>query len=536
MLIILPTINVTAQNYFTMPSFWEVFEPGLAFNIEAFDINKDGKLDVVTGNWNNTYVYFGGPGTLDETVDVIYTGRMLSICDYNGDGFDDMINMHLTSFDSSRWDYNGEILFYWGSDTTDLSIDTIPDYTIPLPTKYPRIEKFTIGYKTVGIHTGDLNGDGKMDIILSSLNIRDTITTGSNGRIYIYLGKNIPADTVDFKLVGENPSSSIGDFVQVGNINGDDYDDLLFSSRKTTQLGYVHDSLHYLHVYYGSENFSPVYGNEDKIYVSHVNPTDSTAEWFVRSFSVDDINGDGIEDVVVGRSFYNYPMVTNVHYGSADGIDTIPSFSFIQDTTITLFHSAGGITQNVGDYNNDGYADFIIQSGWQIFTLHFGGPFVSNKNKYGVRGYSHANPTFPRKAVNMGIQNNNDNVNDIAVIVEGGTPENYGYILMLYGQDVPVSLRETEQKYLNFNLFQNYPNPFNPSTKINFQIEKAARIKIVVYNILGKEIAVLINEEKRPGKYEIEFNAVEYNLASGVYFYKISTGKNEIVKKMTYLK
>jgi hypothetical protein len=74
------TPNLHSQNlWFSKPSFWEVGGPGMAFNIEAFDMNKDGHLDVVVGNWNDTYVYYGGPGILNTTVDVIYTGRMLAL-------------------------------------------------------------------------------------------------------------------------------------------------------------------------------------------------------------------------------------------------------------------------------------------------------------------------------------------------------------------------------------------------------------------------------------------------------------------------
>ncbi len=187
-LFVLITANLSAQNWFYMPSFWTVSGPGMAFNIEAFDMNKDGRLDVVVGNWNDTYVYYGGPGILNTTVDLVYTGRMLAICDYNGDGFDDLIAMHFTNFDSTREDYDGEILFYWGSDTTELAIDTIPDYSIPLPTLYPTFERFTVGYFTVGIQKGDLNNDGKRDLVFSSLyNVEELGDIVPSGKIYIYI-------------------------------------------------------------------------------------------------------------------------------------------------------------------------------------------------------------------------------------------------------------------------------------------------------------------------------------------------------------
>lgn len=528
--LIIFNIGLSAQNrWFSMPSFWEVGGPGMAFNIEAFDMNKDGHLDVVVGNWNDTYVYYGGYGILDEIVDVTYTGRMLAVCDYNGDGFDDIITMHFTNYDSTRFDYDGDILFYWGGDTTELAIDTIADYSIPIPTLYPTIERFTQGYFTVGIQKGDLNGDRKCDLVFSSTDIYDPISIFTNGKIYIYIGKETPADTADFILIGQNYSAFIGDFVQVGNINGDDYDDILFSSNQPRTVGVTYDSINYLHIFYGSENFSAILGNESELYSSFVSPPDSIAGWFLRSFSVDDINADGTDDLVVGRSFYNYPHVSIVHYGSINGIDTIPSFTFIQDTTTNLFFSAGGVTQDIGDYNMDGYNDFIMSpAGYQVFVLHFGTPYPNNINRYGARGYSNGGDVFPRKCVNMGDQTN-DSVNDIAVI--GG-----GYVLMLYGQDITTDLERINEGPKNFNLLQNYPNPFNPSTSIQYAIENKQQITLKVYDILGKEIATLVNKEQEAGVYEINFNAEDYNLSSGVYFYKLKMEGDEMTRKMMLLK
>ncbi len=531
------TISAQPQRWFSMPSFWEVGSPlsgFIVYNIESFDMNKDGHLDVIAGNWNNTYVYFGGAGILDTTKDVVYTGRMLAICDYNGDGFDDMITMHFTSYDSSRYDYNGELLFYWGSDSTgfatELAIDTISDYSTSLPTLYPTLENFTVGGFTVGIQKGDFNGDGQCDLVFSSTQTYD-IPPGSirqRGKIYIYLGKSIPTDTADFILIGQNAFAYMGHFLQVGNINGDSYDDLLFSSNQPRTIGVSYDSINYLHIFYGSENFSAVLGNESELYSSFVNPVDSTAGWFIREFSVDDVNGDGIDDIVVGRTSYNYPHITTVHYGSANGIDTIPSFTFIQDTTTDLFFSAGGVTQDIGDYNMDGYDDFIISpSGYQVFVLQFGGPHVNNINKYGARGYSKAGDVFPRMGVNMGDQTGDD-VNDIAVI--GG-----GYILMLYGQDIPTEVKKVKTSPMDFNLYQNYPNPFNPTTTIKYDVPKTSRVSLKIYDILGREVITLINNQpKQPSTYEVRFNASR--LASGVYIYRLVTDKYVSVKKMVYLK
>ncbi len=88
----------------------------------------------------------------------------------------------------------------------------------------------------------------------------------------------------------------------------------------------------------------------------------------------------------------------------------------------------------------------------------------------------------------------------------------------------------------NFELEQNFPNPFNPSTRIGFKVNYRAHISLMVENILGEQVAVLINEEKSPGIYNLQFNPQTYNLSSGVYFYRLTEGIDSITKKMVYLK
>jgi len=81
------------------------------------------------------------------------------------------------------------------------------------------------------------------------------------------------------------------------------------------------------------------------------------------------------------------------------------------------------------------------------------------------------------------------------------------------------TVRETATAANKFELFQNYPNPFNPTTNLSFVISQSSFVTLKVYDILGKEIAKLVNEYKPAGKYTITFNAT--NLPSGVYFYRI---------------
>jgi len=85
-----------------------------------------------------------------------------------------------------------------------------------------------------------------------------------------------------------------------------------------------------------------------------------------------------------------------------------------------------------------------------------------------------------------------------------------------------------------FCLYQNYPNPFNPITKIKYQIPELSFVIFKVYDALGNEVAILVNEEKTFGNYEVEFNAI--GLSSGIYFYRIQAGSYIEIKKMVILK
>jgi hypothetical protein len=92
-----------------------------------------------------------------------------------------------------------------------------------------------------------------------------------------------------------------------------------------------------------------------------------------------------------------------------------------------------------------------------------------------------------------------------------------------------------------YSLEQNYPNPFNPSTVIKYTVGGAgglglgaSKVKLSVYDILGREVAVLVNESKAPGEYEVRFNASE--LSSGVYFYRLTAGDFVQTRKMVLAK
>ena len=118
------------------------------------------------------------------------------------------------------------------------------------------------------------------------------------------------------------------------------------------------------------------------------------------------------------------------------------------------------------------------------------------------------------------------------VSIEHGTPGTVNeFVSSVEEQDYSIP---TE-----FSLSQNYPNPFNPTTTIRFTIpqdvgRETQDVKLLVYDILGNEVAILVNEERYTGTYEVEFSTT--TLPSGIYFYRLQANDFTQVKKMILLK
>jgi len=107
-----------------------------------------------------------------------------------------------------------------------------------------------------------------------------------------------------------------------------------------------------------------------------------------------------------------------------------------------------------------------------------------------------------------------------------------------FGTSIKKNSENLSNKQLSFELSQNYPNPFNPSTKISYTIPNVGTglqpVRLVIYDILGNEVSTLVDEQKAPGSYEVEFKAD--NLSSGVYIYRIQTAEFNETKKMILLR
>jgi len=178
------------------------------------------------------------------------------------------------------------------------------------------------------------------------------------------------------------------------------------------------------------------------------------------------------------------------------------------------------------------------------------GPIVpAVGNRYGFAVSIHDNDYFNRTHTIQWAAVLNDNVYNNC--------SNHGYIELLDGHKIKYvarNLRDTthinvhdgmyqpggsgisqESDVVNkFDLLQNYPNPFNPSTTISYTVQKPSRVKMCVYDLLGNEVAMLVDGSKQAGTYTVQFDGSD--LSSGIYVYKLQLEDKVITKKMTLIK
>jgi hypothetical protein len=111
---------------------------------------------------------------------------------------------------------------------------------------------------------------------------------------------------------------------------------------------------------------------------------------------------------------------------------------------------------------------------------------------------------------------------------------NYDIYCSIFNRGTLTSIEENPISEIDFRLEQNYPNPFNAMTRIKYSIKDEGRVTLKIYDLLGRETALLVDEIKSPGTYEVEFNA--NNLSSGVYVYQLKQGDKTLSRKLVLLK
>jgi hypothetical protein len=203
------------------------------------------------------------------------------------------------------------------------------------------------------------------------------------------------------------------------------------------------------------------------------------------------------------------------------------------------------------NYNDDANSIALDRFGNVYVTGKSWGYF--NDNEYATIKYdNNGNEKWAirYRGVNSNLFNNVpsdicvDNTGNVYITGSSqGINTGYDIVTIKYVQ-TPSSLEDFSSDFpATFSLYQNYPNPFNPTTKIRFTIplderRETKNVSLKIYDILGREVVTLVNEDKPSGSYEVEFNPASsiWNLASGIYFYQLKVGDYSETKKMIYLK
>jgi len=173
----------------------------------------------------------------------------------------------------------------------------------------------------------------------------------------------------------------------------------------------------------------------------------------------------------------------------------------------------------------------------QVYLWDF--EFSSKRAEQSYISWQNLNQIFPAEFLNQYYFLLIDSTNNRTVNMKTST----SYQLNHNGNITRFAVRvgrltdvENDQIIYDYKLSQNYPNPFNPVTKITYSVKEKSSVTISLYDMLGKEIAKLVNEDKTPGEYELEIDANKLGFVSGVYFYRMTAGDFVAIKKLVYLK
>ncbi|MCW8811250.1 MAG: right-handed parallel beta-helix repeat-containing protein [Ignavibacteriaceae bacterium] len=226
-------------------------------------------------------------------------------------------------------------------------------------------------------------------------------------------------------------------------------------------------------------------------------------------------------DGSTGNTLYNNILINHHSFRGSIAIDAASSNGFVSDYNIVvnrLSEDDGNSNMTLSQWQSLGYDlhSMIADPEDQIFVDYTNGNFHLLQNAQAIdAGTNFVLPT---------VFEDLDNI---------PRPQGSGFDIGSYEFTNATSVEE-ENIPESFKLFQNYPNPFNPSTNIGFRITDFEFVSLKVYNVLGNEVATLIEEEKPAGTYEVTWYAE--NLPSGIYVYQLITGKYLQTRKMILLK
>lgn len=517
------------------------------------DVNNDGFLDLVVSGYYQllnrpvTRVYINNNGEsfsmATNNITGVYYGN-IATGDYDNDG---KIDLMVTGIDRD-YDVIAKLYKNLGNGQFQEIINT------PFQ-----------GVWFSSAAWGDFNGNGRLDVLITGNDNVDNNFSKSTTRLYVNLGND------QFQLVQQQFKNVERGSVSWGDYNGDGKLDILLTGQiRNGNLGI-------------EEPYTGIYRNmgggsfmEDTL-IGLQKVRTSTAIWA-------DVNNNGAMDIFISGnpSPYGSNGVSKLYLNDGSG-----NFAASNDD----FKQLSGSYAAFGDYNNNGKLDLIL-TGYNIDSLAYVTFLYKN-----ITDSTNTAPTVPGNMSELINESNvtlswdpaldaqtnqesltynirigttpggidvvssmshNDGIRMLPLhgntnhntswTITGLAPGQYfwsvqtidnGYMASEFSQDRSFEVEFTSNISLNeiatrFELKNNFPNPFNPVTNIVYSIPENGLVILTVYDILGKEVATLVNERLTAGQYQIQFDAS--NLNSGVYFYTLQSGSFKDTKRMILIK
>ena len=521
LLIVLSTIVYAQYPHHALKTIMEVeyipqhYQLGTGM-IGLGDINSDGKPDfaVSARAIKKTFIYYGGEGVLDDTVDIeIEGGGAMEKGDLNGDGALDLV-IYMRG-DSTTGYYN-RLAVYLGRKDSIVKIGREPTLYIEEEELSSRFgETFAIG---------DLNGDGYDDLVVGAWDYDIP-----RGKVYLYYGKpninNIPDETEEGEKT-DSAYSSYGFRLNIADINGDEINDLVIGADRRRYVDDIWITDGFLDIFLGGNDFN--FSSDG--YVQRLEKSNSGFE-YIQYSTLCDINADEISDISYAKGDSAYFFL-----GNPDSISYTPNLILVNPDT--SFYSSFGSCFDIGDVNNDGKNDCAFRlapGGYATCLVVYLGDTVPDPIAGRCKSFVSGSPFSPIVALG---DVNGDGVNDFGTVAPqnplSSQPQN-GYFVILSGDSsfvtsVPQEETVPRESYLE----QNYPNPFNPTTIIEYYLPTHSKVRLVIYNSLGQEVETLVSEFQTSGEHRVQFNASGYS--TGVYFYSLITVNNKLTQKMLLVK
>ncbi|MDP2365419.1 MAG: T9SS type A sorting domain-containing protein, partial [Ignavibacteria bacterium] len=232
-----------------------------------------------------------------------------------------------------------------------------------------------------------------------------------------------------------------------------------------------------------------------------------------------DLDNDGNKDIIMIGTTWGYSQIYWLNYSEKH-------LKVRRKIVLSGTDIFSNVHLSLSDVDNDHNEELILNLGFSLLILKW-----SEANReFKVLYYMQAIPSETIDCVEV-YDIENDSTPDLFISVS--RVQQPSFITYYYkNKFLPSSVFEPRNTN-NFFLGQNHPNPVNPSTKITYSIAKIGIVTLKIYDILGREVSTLVNEEKPAGKYIVSFNAS--HLASGVYFYRLQAGDFVQTKKMILL-